>query len=116
MKVPGVEGEYGITAGHTPIVSQMKPGIVSIVHGAGEEPEKFFVSGGFALTHADSSTDVSALEAVKLEDLDIEAIKSTFASSKSAFDSAEAGSMAKADAQISMETAKAMAAALEVAL
>ena len=52
MKVPGVEGEYGITAGHTPVVSQMKPGIVSIVHGAGEEPEKFFVSGGFAFTAA----------------------------------------------------------------
>jgi len=29
-----MEGEYGITAGHTPIISQMKPGIVSIVHEA----------------------------------------------------------------------------------
>ena len=114
--MPGVEGEYGITAGHTPVVSQLKPGMVSIVHAAGEEAEKFFVSGGFALTHADSSTDISALEAVKLDDLDLEAIKATFASSKSAFDSAEAGSMAKAEAQVSMETAKAMAAALDVSL
>jgi F0F1-type ATP synthase epsilon subunit len=74
-----MEGEYGVTAGHTPIISQMKPGVISIVHEAvraifcgvkqcgdvtlwlnrfsqGSEAEKFFVSGGFALTHADSST------------------------------------------------------------
>ena len=34
MKIPGVEGEYGVTAGHTPIISQLKPGVVSIVHDA----------------------------------------------------------------------------------
>ena len=34
-----MEGEYGITAGHTPIVSQLKPGMVSIVHKTGEEAE-----------------------------------------------------------------------------
>ena len=111
-----MEGEYGITAGHTPIVSQLKPGMVSIVHTTGEEAEKYFVSGGFALTHADSSTDISALEAVKLDDLDLDAIKSTYSTASASFGSAEAGSMAKAEAQIQMETAKAMAAALDVAL
>merc|ERR1719183_231003 len=90
VKVPGMEGEYGITAGHTPIVSQLKPGMVSIVHKAGEEGEKYFVSGGFALTHADSSTDISAMEAVKLDALDESAVKSTYSSAKSDFDSAEA--------------------------
>ena len=32
--IPGMEGVYGITAGHTPIVSEMKPGVVDIVHAA----------------------------------------------------------------------------------
>lgn len=88
VKIPGVDGEYGVTAGHTPIISQLKPGVVAIQHEAvricgrccsgvsvdnviswcrcvspfthlnhqGSEAEKFFVSGGFALTHADSTT------------------------------------------------------------
>merc|ERR1719223_2695894 len=68
--VPGVTGEYGITAGHTPIISELKPGLVQIFHDENDEPEKYFVSGGFSFTHANSVTDLSAVEAVKLEDLD----------------------------------------------
>jgi F-type H+-transporting ATPase subunit delta len=29
---PGELGDYGITAGHSPIISQLKPGIISILH------------------------------------------------------------------------------------
>eukprot|EP00614_Pseudopedinella_elastica_P014336 CAMPEP_0172584214 /NCGR_PEP_ID=MMETSP1068-20121228/3790_1 /TAXON_ID=35684 /ORGANISM="Pseudopedinella elastica, Strain CCMP716" /LENGTH=136 /DNA_ID=CAMNT_0013378309 /DNA_START=166 /DNA_END=576 /DNA_ORIENTATION=- len=112
VKVPGMEGEYGLTAGHTPIISQMKPGVLSIVHESGSEPEKFFVSGGFALTHSTSQTDISAMEAVKLDMIDADAVKETYAKAKSSFDSSEAGSTPKAAAQIQMETAKAMAAAI----
>ena len=60
--IPGAEGVYGVTAGHTPIVSQLKSGVVEIVHDAGGEGEKYFVSGGFALTHDTSVTDISAFE------------------------------------------------------
>lgn len=55
--LPGAAGEYGITANHVPYVAQLKPGVVQILHDeASAEPEKYFVPGGFALTHADSST------------------------------------------------------------
>ena len=30
--LPGENGEYGITAGHSPIISQLKPGVVSVIH------------------------------------------------------------------------------------
>lgn len=30
--LPGVAGEYGITAGHSPIISELRPGVVSVVH------------------------------------------------------------------------------------
>lgn len=53
--IPGVEGEYGVTINHVPIVSQLKPGVLQILHEDGET-EKYFVSGGFALTHANSVT------------------------------------------------------------
>lgn len=53
--VPGAAGEYGVTADHVPVVAQLKPGVLQIIHEDGE-PEKFFVAGGFSLTHPNSIT------------------------------------------------------------
>ena len=51
------EGEYGVGAGHMPYVAQLKPGVLQILHEEGtSEPEKYFVAGGLAMTHPDSST------------------------------------------------------------
>ena len=30
--LPGESGEYGVTAGHSPLISQLKPGVVSVIH------------------------------------------------------------------------------------
>jgi hypothetical protein len=30
--LPGESGEYGVTVGHSPIISQLKPGVVSVIH------------------------------------------------------------------------------------
>jgi F-type H+-transporting ATPase subunit epsilon len=46
VDVPGVEGDFGVLAGHAPIVATLKPGIVT-VFGAGA-PQRFVVLGGFA--------------------------------------------------------------------
>ena len=55
--IPGSAGEYGVTANHVPYVAQLKPGVLQILHEENSgDPEKYFVAGGFALTHADSST------------------------------------------------------------
>lgn len=32
VTLPGVSGEYGVTAGHSPLAEQLKPGVVSITH------------------------------------------------------------------------------------
>jgi hypothetical protein len=53
--IPGTEGEYGITVNHVPYVSQMKPGVLQVLF-EGSEPEKYFVAGGYAVTHANSVT------------------------------------------------------------
>ena len=51
------EGEYGVGAGHVPYVAQLKPGVLQILHeDASSDPEKYFVAGGYALTHPDSTT------------------------------------------------------------
>ena len=62
------------------------------------------------------SQDVVCPEAVKLDDLDMAAITSQYEAAKSAFNSAAAGSIEQAEAQIDMEVNKAMATALGTTL
>ena len=75
MLLPAVTGDFGVMPGHVPTVAQLRPGVVTVHHELDKAIEKFFVSSGFAFVHADSSTDVCAVEAVKLEDLDPEAVR-----------------------------------------
>ena len=53
--VPGAMGEYEVTAGHVPIVAELKAGMLTIKHTDGFD-EKYFVPGGFSLTHEGSTT------------------------------------------------------------
>jgi F-type H+-transporting ATPase subunit epsilon len=45
--VPGTEGDFGVLPGHTPMVSTVRPGVVSIFQD-GQVVESMFVAGGFA--------------------------------------------------------------------
>ena len=78
--------------------------------------EKFFVPGGFALTNAESVTDVSAPEIVSLDDLDEGAIKSGLAEAQKALASAADGSIEKATAQTEIAVYSAMARSIGVAV
>ena len=44
-----------------------------------KDVQKYFVSGGFAFAHADSSVEIAAVEAVPVEDLDPAAVKAGLA-------------------------------------
>ena len=46
VDLPGVEGDFGVLAGHAPIVAMLRPGIVIAI--AGGAHEKFVVFGGVA--------------------------------------------------------------------
>jgi F-type H+-transporting ATPase subunit epsilon len=46
VDVPGAEGEFGVLEGHAPMVTTLRPGILT-VH-AGGSAEKIVVLGGFA--------------------------------------------------------------------
>ena len=46
VDVPGVEGDFGVLAGHAPIVTTLRPGILVIFGESGELP--IVVNGGFA--------------------------------------------------------------------
>merc|ERR1712127_21058 len=89
--VPGATGEYEVTADHVPIVAELKAGVLTIKHGDGED-EKYFVPGGFSLTHEGSNTDIVCPEAVKLDDLDPAAVSANYEAAKAASAAAEDGS------------------------
>jgi len=114
--VPGAMGEYEVTADHVPIVAELKAGMLTVKHGGDGEDEKYFVPGGFSLTHVGSTTDIVCPEAVKLDDLDPAAVSANYEAAKSKASSAEAGSHAAAEAMIEVEVNKAMGGALGLSL
>jgi F-type H+-transporting ATPase subunit epsilon len=46
VDVPGVEGDFGVLAGHAPIVAAIRPGILTIT--TGDTHQKIIVLGGLA--------------------------------------------------------------------
>ena len=46
VDLPGAEGHMGILAGHAPLVTTLRPGIVTIYRGGARDP--VVVTGGFA--------------------------------------------------------------------
>jgi F-type H+-transporting ATPase subunit epsilon len=54
VDVPGAEGDFGVLAGHAPLVTTLRPGILT-VHGAGGA-QQIVVLGGFAEVSAQGLT------------------------------------------------------------
>ena len=67
VDVPGVEGDFGVLAQHAPMVTTLRPGILT-VHSAGGE-QKSVVHGGFAEVSAEGLT-VLADVAEAVENID----------------------------------------------
>ena len=67
VDVPGLEGDFGVLAGHAPIVAAVRPGILTItVDGA---HQKIIVLGGLAEV-SDKGLTVLADVATSMQDLD----------------------------------------------
>jgi len=67
VDVPGLEGDFGVLPGHAPMVTTLRPGILTIY--AGGQQQKMVVLGGFAEVSAGGLT-VLADVASAMEDLD----------------------------------------------
>jgi F-type H+-transporting ATPase subunit epsilon len=64
--VPGIEGEFGVLAGHAPLVAMLKPGILKIL---GANEQRILVVGGFAEVGPEGLT-VLADRAVPVAEVD----------------------------------------------
>src|SRR5271154_2276641 len=67
VDVPGVEGDFGVLAGHAPVVAAIRPGILTVI--AGGTLQKIVVLGGLAEV-SDKGLTVLADVATSLQDLD----------------------------------------------
>ena len=76
VDVPGSEGDFGVLAGHAPLIALLRPGLMT-VYAAGEKT-KLVVLGGFAEVGPDGLT-VLADVATSLEDLDRGALQAQIA-------------------------------------
>src|SRR5690554_8234331 len=51
----GIMGDLGILPGHAPLLTELQPGPVRVIHDGGQE-ENFYVSGGFLEVQPDVVT------------------------------------------------------------
>jgi F-type H+-transporting ATPase subunit epsilon len=70
VDVPGVEGDFGVLAGHAPVVAAIRPGILVVTSGG--KHQKIIVTGGLAEV-SDKGLTVLADVATSMQDLDRQA-------------------------------------------
>jgi F-type H+-transporting ATPase subunit epsilon len=67
VDVPGIEGDFGVLAGHAPVVAAVRPGILTVRSGATHQ--KIIVLGGLAEV-SDKGLTVLADVATSIEEVD----------------------------------------------
>jgi len=72
VDLPGTEGDFGVLAGHAPIVAALRPGIVTAI--VGTNREKFVVYGGLA-EFGNAELTVLADLASSVEEVDLAELK-----------------------------------------
>jgi F0F1-type ATP synthase epsilon subunit len=115
VTVPGREGTMGVERSAPPIVSELRPGLVRVDF-QDNTTEEVFIPGGFAFKHANNSMDISAPEAVKLEHVDVDALRAAASEATKKLAGAAAGSRDATEAKVALEVYAALSKALKVAL
>ena len=72
VDVPGSDGDFGVLAGHAPLVTTMRPGIL-VIYRDGQDPLRIVINGGFAEVGPNGLT-VLADTAVPIEEFDAAAV------------------------------------------
>jgi F-type H+-transporting ATPase subunit epsilon len=71
--VPGGEGNFGVLAGHAPMITTVRPGVIDVYEGD-RVTDRIFVAGGFAEV-TELRCTVLAEEAVTVANLDRAAVE-----------------------------------------
>jgi F-type H+-transporting ATPase subunit epsilon len=107
--VPGAEGDFGVLPGHAPLISTVRPGVITVYEG-GKPKDAIFVAGGFAEVTPERCT-VLAEGAVRIAEADrVEAVRRV-EEAREAFAAAEESEKAASLARLN--SAEALVAAID---
>jgi F-type H+-transporting ATPase subunit epsilon len=95
--VPGTEGNFGVLAGHAPLISTVRPGMIEVYDGD-TVGERLFVDGGFAEVTGERCT-VLADDAIVISSLDRGAIEAEIADLSGRIDGLKAAAESGDDAE-----------------
>jgi F-type H+-transporting ATPase subunit epsilon len=90
VDVPGSEGDFGVLAGHAPMVASLRPGVLTIKRDGGVT--KIVVLGGFAEVSASGLT-VLADNAVMAEEFDPSMLAEHIRASEKKIEKLDAGAL-----------------------
>merc|ERR1712065_125282 len=86
--IPSMVGMTGVLPGHVAIVTELKAGVVVVQKEESGPVEQYFVPTGMAVMNDDSTLNITAPEAVAIDDIDPEAARAALAEFTAAFSSA----------------------------
>ncbi len=78
--IPGEKGDFGVLPSHSPLVSLLRSGLVTI-HDASKIKERIYVSNGFAHV-TETECAVMAEDSIFLEEMDAEMLEKTILQAK----------------------------------
>jgi F-type H+-transporting ATPase subunit epsilon len=93
VDVPGIEGDFGVLAGHAPVVAAIRPGILTVT--AGGNQQKIVVLGGIAEV-SEKGLTVLADVATSMADLDAIQFAQTVAAMEAALASKQGSELDRA--------------------
>jgi F-type H+-transporting ATPase subunit epsilon len=90
VDVPGAEGDFGVLAGHAPVVAAIRPGILTVISGGARQ--KIIVLGGLAEV-SEKGLTVLADVATSIEELDRAKFSETIADMEAKLAEKEGGEL-----------------------
>jgi len=111
VDVPSGSGNFSILPQHVPIIAVLRPGAMTVFKDG--EAHKYIVSSGTITVNADSTAQILAEEAAPLDHFDLGNAQKALDAANAALSSAGGDEMAKAAAQIEVDTCAAVVEALK---
>jgi len=115
ITLPGREGVFGVEKNSPPSVSELAPGLVRVDF-LDNTSEEYFISGGFSFKHPNNFMDVSTTEGVKLDQIDVDALRAANAEAIKKRDAAAAGSREQAEAKVQAEVFRKLGQSLKITM
>lgn len=102
--IPGSEGDFGVLAGHSLLISTLRPGVIEVWQGE-TVTERLFVGGGFAEV-TETRCTVLADDATPVAEINAAEAQAEYERLKAEFDAADEVSKTTAESRLEVATAR----------